>query len=100
MRSLISCIGYLLIQNSNAFYLQILATKGSCEDIGNSVLSLGRAVPLHELVSSIANVSNQTVRDITDKYTNNKCPVISAVGPVENLTDYVNIRTRMYWARV
>lgn len=79
---------------------EITASKGLCEDIGNSVLSIGRHTSLAELESAIAKVSNQTVRDVTDKYTNNKCPVVSAVGPIEGLTDYVNIRTRMYWARV
>lgn len=64
------------------------------------MLSVGRSVPLAETEAAIANVSNQAIRDVTDKYTNNKCPVVSAVGPIEGLTDYVNIRTRMYWARV
>jgi len=76
------------------------SSKGLCEEIGNSVLSIGRHTSLAELESAIAKVSNQTIRDVTDKYTNNKCPVVSAVGPIEGLTDYVNIRTRMYWARV
>jgi len=93
-----------LDQAKNRLITQLLnqqsTTKGNCEEIGNSILSIGRRVPLNELVASIANVSNQTVRDVTDKYTNNKCPILSAVGPVENLTDYVNIRSRMYWARV
>lgn len=43
-------------------------------------------------------MSSTTIREAVDKYTGNKCPVISAVGPVENLTDYINVRTRMYWA--
>lgn len=64
------------------------------------MLSTGRRVPVAEIEAAIANVSNQTIRDVTDKYTNNKCPVVSAVGPIESLIDYVNIRTRMYWARI
>ncbi|XP_055315672.1 mitochondrial-processing peptidase subunit beta-like [Sitodiplosis mosellana] len=93
-----------LDQAKNRLITKLLAeqstSKGNCEDIGRSILATGRRTPLNELVATIQNLSNQTVRDITDKYTNNKCPVLSAVGPVENLTDYVNIRTRMYWARV
>lgn len=75
-------------------------TKGNCEDIGNSVLSVGRHVSVAELEAAISKVSHEAIREATDKYTNNKCPVVSAVGPIEGLSDYVNIRTRMYWARV
>lgn len=85
---------------TNFFLCTFVGTKGSCENIGNSVLSLGRVTPLAELEASITRLSNETIRDVTDKYINNKCLVASAVGPIENLTDYVNLRTRMYWARV
>lgn len=78
----------------------IVGSKTNCENIGNSVLSLGHAQSVADLEGAISRLDNQTVRDVTDKYTNNKCLVVSAVGPVENLTDYVNLRTRMYWARV
>lgn len=78
----------------------MLGTRASCEDIGRSVLALNRGVPLNKLVNTIENYPNQNIRDITDKYINNKCPVLSAVGPIESLIDYVNIRTKMYWARV
>lgn len=71
-----------------------------CEDVGNSIVSNGHRLSVNELVNGIVNCSNDTIRSTTEKYVNNKCPVVSAVGPVENLTDYVNIRTRMYWARV
>lgn len=81
-------------------FQKILASKGNCEDIGRSIVATGRRTPVNELVTTIQNLDNQTVRDITDKYTNNKCPVLSAIGQHENLTDYINLRTRMYWARV
>lgn len=34
------------------------------------------------------------------KYIYDQCPVIAAVGPVENLPDYNYIRGAMYWLRV
>jgi hypothetical protein len=34
------------------------------------------------------------------KYIYDHCPVIAAVGPIENLTDYNNIRGAMYWLRM
>lgn len=64
------------------------------------MIASNHRVPLNELVRKIDTLSNDTIREVTDKYTNNKCPVLSAVGPIEALPDYVNIRTRMYWARV
>lgn len=82
------------------FVWNFAGSKTNCENIGNSVLSLGHAQSLADLEGAISRLDNQTVRDVTDKYTNNKCLVVSAVGPIENLTDYVNLRTRMYWARV
>ena len=33
------------------------------------------------------------------KYIYDRCPVIAAVGPVENLTDYNVIRSAMWWVR-
>ncbi|XP_031634631.1 mitochondrial-processing peptidase subunit beta-like [Contarinia nasturtii] len=93
-----------LDQAKNRLITQLLSqqssSKGICEDIGNSILSLGRRAPLGEVVASIQNISNQTVRDVTDKYTSNKCLVVSAVGPVEQLMDYVNLRARMYLTRL
>lgn len=91
---------YPIIYINIHYFIISKGTKGNCEDIGRSVLALNRRVPLNELINSIEGYSNQAVRDVTDKYVNNKCPVLSAVGPIENLTDYVNLRTRMYWARV
>lgn len=85
---------------SHLFYNKITATKGICEDIGRSVIATGHRVPLNDLVKLIDSQSHESIQQVTDKYTNNKCPVLSAVGPIENLTDYVNLRTRMYWARV
>ena len=40
------------------------------------------------------------VRDVCNKYIYDKCPVVAAVGPVENCPDYTEIRSRMYWYRV
>ncbi|XP_031634630.1 mitochondrial-processing peptidase subunit beta-like [Contarinia nasturtii] len=93
-----------LDQAKNRLITQLLSqqnsSKANCEDIGRSILAVGHRTPLSEVVASIQNVSNQTVRDITDKYVSNKCPVVSAVGPVEQLMDYVNLRARMYLSRL
>lgn len=80
--------------------LFVTGTEGSCQLIGQSVLALNRGLPLNELVESIQNCSNQHIREVADKYINNKCPVISAVGPLDNLLTYLNYRTKTNWLRI
>ena len=45
-------------------------------------------------------VNAQLVRDTCYKYIYDRCPVIAAVGPTENMPDYNRIRSGMYWLRV
>jgi mitochondrial-processing peptidase subunit beta len=46
------------------------------------------------------NVTAENIRDVAMKYIYDRCPAVAAVGPVENLPDYVRIRSSMYWLRV
>lgn len=53
------------------------------------------------IVKSIfQSVTADTIHNVGMKYIFDHCPVIAAVGPVENLPDYNNIRSSMYWLRV
>ena len=52
--------------------------------------------PFHEFQAVDANL----VKSVCFEYIYDKCPVIAAVGPVENLTDYNRVRSQMYWLRV
>ncbi|XP_052867516.1 mitochondrial-processing peptidase subunit beta [Anopheles cruzii] len=79
--------------------LQLDGTTPICEDIGRQMLCYNRRIPLHELEQRIDNVTAQNVRDVAMKYIFDRCPAIAAVGPVENLPDYVRIRSSMYWVR-
>lgn len=40
------------------------------------------------------------VRDVCFNYIYDKCPVLAAVGPIENCPDYNELRSGMYWLRV
>lgn len=80
--------------------LQLDGTTPICEDIGRQILCYNRRIPLHELEQRIDAVSVQNVRDVGMKYIYDRCPAVSAVGPVENLPDYNRIRSSMYWLRV
>uniref|UniRef100_A0AAG5CTA7 Mitochondrial-processing peptidase subunit beta n=1 Tax=Anopheles atroparvus TaxID=41427 RepID=A0AAG5CTA7_ANOAO len=80
--------------------LQLDGTTPICEDIGRQMLCYNRRIPLHELEQRIDSVSAQNVRDVAMKYIYDRCPAVAAVGPVENLPDYMRIRSSMYWSRL
>jgi len=77
---------------------QAEGTNTLCQDIGHQVLTSGRRVPIYELIGKIDNVDTNVLRNVCSKYIYNQCMAVSAVGPVENLSDYVNLRTQTYWA--
>lgn len=79
--------------------LQLDGTTPVCEDIGRQMLCYGRRIPQNELEARIDAVDAKLVKDTCYKYVYDKCPVVAAVGPTENLPDYNLIRTNLYWLR-
>ncbi|KFB50759.1 AGAP005558-PA-like protein [Anopheles sinensis] len=71
-----------------------------CKDIGRQVLQSGRREPLHEFERRLENVTAANVREVGMKYIFDRCPAVAAVGPVENLPDYMRIRSSMSWVRL
>lgn len=71
-------------------------TTPVCEDIGRQFLCYERRIPLHELEERIENISVEIVRNVAHKYIFDRCPVVAAVGPIENLPKYDQIRSFMY----
>ncbi|CAL7946336.1 unnamed protein product [Xylocopa violacea] len=80
--------------------LQLDGTTAICEDIGRQILCYNRRIPLHELEARIDSVTARNIHDVGMKYIYDQCPVIAAVGPIENLPDYNFIRSGMYRLRV
>ncbi|KAK0090445.1 hypothetical protein PV325_000109 [Microctonus aethiopoides] len=80
--------------------LQLDGTTAICEDIGRQMLCYNRRIPLHELEARIDSVTAKTIHQVGMKYIYDHCPVVAAVGPVENLSDYDTLRSSMYWIRV
>ncbi|KAL3048594.1 mitochondrial-processing peptidase subunit beta [Trematomus bernacchii] len=70
-----------------------------CEDIGRQMLCYSRRIPLHELEARIDAIDATTIKDVCTKYIYNKAPAIAAVGPIEQLPDYNQIRGGMYWMK-
>merc|ERR1712088_268436 len=80
--------------------LQLDGTTPICEDVGRQMLCYGRRIPQHELEARIDAVDAEAVRATCFKYIYDRCPVVAAVGPVEQVPDYNIIRSHMYWLRV
>lgn len=79
--------------------LQLDGTTPVCEDIGRQMLCYNRRIPLHELEQRIDSVTAKDVHRVGMKYIYDKCPAIAAIGPVENLPDYIVVRGNMHWLR-
>jgi len=80
--------------------LQLDGTTPICEDIGRQMLCYGRRMPQHELEARIDAVDAELVKETCYKYIYDRCPVVAAVGPIENLPDYNRVRSGMYWLRL
>nr|KAF6476796.1 ubiquinol-cytochrome c reductase core protein 1 [Rousettus aegyptiacus] len=83
----------------NALVSHLDGTTTVCEDIGRSLLTYGRRIPLTEWESRIAEVDAQAVREVCSKYFYDQCPAVAALGPIEQLPDYNRIRSGMFWLR-
>uniref|UniRef100_A0A673CLD4 Mitochondrial-processing peptidase subunit beta n=1 Tax=Sphaeramia orbicularis TaxID=375764 RepID=A0A673CLD4_9TELE len=70
-----------------------------CEDIGRQMLCYSRRIPLHELEARIDAIDAKTIKEVCTKYIYNKAPAIAAVGPIEQLPDYNQIRSGMFWMK-
>jgi len=80
--------------------LQLDDPASVCANIGHNILAYDRHVSPAELVARIDAVGQSEVKNACMTYIYDKCPAVSAVGPVEGLTDYNRIRGNMYWVRV
>lgn len=80
--------------------LQLDGSTPICEEIGRQLLVYNRRLPLAELEERIEAVSANVIRKVCMKNVYDKCPAISAVGPVEQLPDYNRTRGRMWQVRV
>jgi len=80
--------------------LQLDGSTPICEEMGRQLLVYNRRLPLAELEERIDAVNANVIRNVCMKNVYDRCPAISAVGPVEQLPDYNRTRGRMWWARL
>lgn len=83
----------------NALVSHLDGTTPVCEDIGRSLLTYGRRIPLAEWESRIQEVDAQMLREVCSKYFYDQCPAVAGYGPIEQLPDYNRIRSGMFWLR-
>ncbi|XP_023376330.1 cytochrome b-c1 complex subunit 1, mitochondrial [Pteropus vampyrus] len=91
--------GWWKVQAPSLLPHGLASTTTVCEDIGRSLLTYGRRIPLTEWESRIAEVDAHAVREVCSKYFYDQCPAVAALGPIEQLPDYNRIRSGMFWLR-
>nr|KAF6470110.1 peptidase, mitochondrial processing subunit beta [Molossus molossus] len=77
--------------------LQLDGSTPICEDIGRQMLCYNRRIPIPELEARVDAVNAETIREVCTKYIYDKSPAIAAVGPIEQLPDFNQIRSNMCW---
>lgn len=79
--------------------LQLDGSTPICEDIGRQMLCYNRRIPIPELEARIDAVNAETVQEVCTKYIYDKSPALAAVGPIEQLPEFNQIRRNMCWLR-
>ncbi|KAM8929022.1 mitochondrial-processing peptidase subunit beta [Lycaon pictus] len=79
--------------------LQLDGSTPICEDIGRQMLCYNRRIPIPELEARIDAVNAETIQEVCTKYIYDKSPALAAVGPIEQLPDFNQIRRNMCWLR-
>jgi len=74
-------------------------TTAVAEDIGRQVLTYGRRLTPAEVLTRIDAVTHTTVRRVVKEHFEDVDPAVAAVGTLEELPDYNQIRGWTYWNR-
>ncbi|XP_065178922.1 uncharacterized protein LOC135809492 [Sycon ciliatum] len=72
------------------------STSGQVELMGKQLMTLGRAIPLHEMDQRIDNLHADFVRTAMDEYFYDTDPVYAEMGHCETELDYHVVRRMMY----
>lgn len=79
--------------------LNLQSTSLIAQDIGKQILFFGKRYSLPELITIMESINLSTIKRICSEYLYDRCPVISAFGPIESLPDYNRIRSSTLWLR-
>lgn len=81
------CLTNFLIRSNSG-------TTAACDNLGTNSLSFA------QFEAQLQAVDVGVLKSVMDTYFYDQCPAVSAVGPIEALTDYNRIRSNMFWLRV
>ncbi|OAF68839.1 hypothetical protein A3Q56_03359 [Intoshia linei] len=76
--------------------LSLDGTTAICEEIGRQLLCYSRRANMHEICQRIDAVDAEELKRVCMKYIYDKCPAYVGLGPIEQMSDYNSIRSRMY----
>lgn len=74
-------------------------SANNANSIASDVLRFGRRVSLEEWQSKMAQVNSDKIHSMAEKYIWDQCPCVSAIGPIEELPLYDDLRMKMSWIR-
>lgn len=72
-------------------------STNNANSIASDVIKFGRRIPIDEWADKINKVDSKKFRNVAEEYIWDRCPVVAALGPVENLPLYEEIRMKMSW---
>jgi len=81
----------------------LLTLDGSsvvAEDIGRQLITIGRRLPAAEIFMRVNDITVNDVRRVALDRCTDISPAVSAIGPIEHLPDYNQIRGWTYWNRI
>ena len=81
------------------YILQREGSANNANSLASDILRFGRRVTLEEWQSKIEQVNSEKIRSVASNYFWDRCPVVSALGPIENLPLYEEIRMKMTFIR-
>ncbi|XP_076622868.1 mitochondrial-processing peptidase subunit beta [Colletes latitarsis] len=80
--------------------LMLLGNPQSCFfDIVKNVFRYGYYVPIQQRIIEYEKITADIIRNVSQSYIYDQSPAIIALGRIENLPDYCNIRSAMYLIR-
>jgi len=79
--------------------MQMDGTTAVAEDIGRQLLTHGRRLSPAEIFARIDDISVKDVMRVASQYCEDVSPAVVAIGPLEHMPDYNQIRGWTYWNR-
>ncbi|KAI2810969.1 mitochondrial processing peptidase beta subunit [Blomia tropicalis] len=90
-------------QGKNALLTKLITQRegsvNNAHSIASEIFRFGRRLTLEEWQSKISQVNSSNIHQVCEEHIWDRCPAVSAIGPVENFPNYEEIRMKMSWMR-